>query len=485
MRAERPKVRLPVGAYVGLVARSPLYGTAAAVRAYAANLRARNGDRPLHSPPGPEDRLLVLCPHPDDEVLALGGLLQRAVAVGARVRIVFLTHGDGFPFAAYSEMRGVGGLWRACRLLGTVRQQETRAALTELGLPHETAIFLGYPDGGLHELWLTHWSPDQPYRSRYTQADRVPYENARQPGTPYCARAVLDDLSEALRRERPTRIYAPHPQDDHGDHWATFCLLTAALRARPNGAWDDELRGVYSYLTHHGDWPVPQGRWEKFPLGPPAHLAHGDWATLPLTAEERIAKRRATARHRSQMRCIGRFLHSFLRTNELFEQLSPLSPADASLGLAQDGLAMPGVFRSRYPRGDAPLRAAVPAGDLVGLVVRRDGTRFQAVLRFAAPISPGIAYHLALHPLVPPGPPLRLTWRGNAWDLPDARGQARERTLEVHLEDEMLRDSQPLLVTAWTQLGLIWVDRICVELAASHARASMEPRPRSGPRDEG
>ena len=40
------------------------------------------------------DRVLVLAPHPDDESLACGGIIQRALARGARVRIVFLTYGD-------------------------------------------------------------------------------------------------------------------------------------------------------------------------------------------------------------------------------------------------------------------------------------------------------------------------------------------------------------------------------------------------------
>src|SRR5262250_1622088 len=52
---------------------------------------------------GPADRLLVLAPHPDDELVGCGGMIQRALAAGAAVRVVFLTYGDGneWSFTVY------------------------------------------------------------------------------------------------------------------------------------------------------------------------------------------------------------------------------------------------------------------------------------------------------------------------------------------------------------------------------------------------
>ena len=44
------------------------------------------------------DRILILAPHPDDESLAAGGLIQRAVKVGAKVRVLFATDGDNNPW---------------------------------------------------------------------------------------------------------------------------------------------------------------------------------------------------------------------------------------------------------------------------------------------------------------------------------------------------------------------------------------------------
>nr|MBP6330775.1 PIG-L family deacetylase [Dokdonella sp.] len=42
----------------------------------------------------PCDRVLVLAPHPDDEVLATGGLIQQALAAGAALRVIVATDGD-------------------------------------------------------------------------------------------------------------------------------------------------------------------------------------------------------------------------------------------------------------------------------------------------------------------------------------------------------------------------------------------------------
>ena len=43
-------------------------------------------------------RTLVIAPHPDDESIAAGGLLQRAVAAGAEVRVLVVTDGDNNPW---------------------------------------------------------------------------------------------------------------------------------------------------------------------------------------------------------------------------------------------------------------------------------------------------------------------------------------------------------------------------------------------------
>jgi len=44
-----------------------------------------------------DTRLLIFSPHPDDESLRAAGLIQRVLKEGGKVKVVFMTNGDGFP----------------------------------------------------------------------------------------------------------------------------------------------------------------------------------------------------------------------------------------------------------------------------------------------------------------------------------------------------------------------------------------------------
>ena len=49
----------------------------------------------------PSDRIIVFAPHPDDETLGCGGIIQQAVAMKLPVRIVWLTYGDNNEWAFF------------------------------------------------------------------------------------------------------------------------------------------------------------------------------------------------------------------------------------------------------------------------------------------------------------------------------------------------------------------------------------------------
>lgn len=53
-------------------------------------------EQPLSLDINPGERLLEFAPHPDDEVLGAGGLIQEVLARSGSVRIVTVTSGDGF-----------------------------------------------------------------------------------------------------------------------------------------------------------------------------------------------------------------------------------------------------------------------------------------------------------------------------------------------------------------------------------------------------
>src|SRR5204862_6404950 len=90
------------------------------------------------------DRILVLAPHPDDEVLGAAGVLREAVRPGLPTRVVFLTYGDSneWSFLAYPQ-RPVN-LPQSVLAMGTLPRQEGLAAAAILGGPAWTLALPGY-----------------------------------------------------------------------------------------------------------------------------------------------------------------------------------------------------------------------------------------------------------------------------------------------------------------------------------------------------
>lgn len=91
-------------------------------------------------PPG--HRAVVLAPHPDDEVLAVGGLLAVLARIARPMRVIAVTDGS-------ASHRG-STQWPRARL-ERERPQESRCALECLGVPGDIVRW-GLPDGGLAPL---------------------------------------------------------------------------------------------------------------------------------------------------------------------------------------------------------------------------------------------------------------------------------------------------------------------------------------------
>ncbi|HEY0232288.1 MAG TPA: PIG-L family deacetylase [Dokdonella sp.] len=145
------------------------------------------------------DRLLVFAPHPDDETLATGELIQAACAVGANVRVIFATDGDNNPW----PQRWLERRWRidapARARWGARRRREAMDALAVLGVDGaDGARFLGWPDQGL------------------------------------TAALMADDgavalLAEEIARFAPTQVAVPMLADRHPDHSALRVMVDLAL----------------------------------------------------------------------------------------------------------------------------------------------------------------------------------------------------------------------------------------------------------------
>jgi LmbE family N-acetylglucosaminyl deacetylase len=163
-------------------------------------------------------RLLVVSPHPDDEVLGAGGLIRQWVDSGLRVTLLNITDGE----AAYPD-------WPA---LDRVRRVELERALTTLCGNAMFSVGLRVPDGRVGE-----------------HAGRL--------------RAALAALVD-----HDTTIVAPYEADGHPDHDAAgaicreFAQSTGRALARyPIWAW------------HHRSPANMRVRWGKFPLQPQTRRA--------------------------------------------------------------------------------------------------------------------------------------------------------------------------------------------------------------------
>ncbi len=270
----------------------------------------------------PQDRLLVLAPHPDDETLCCGGLIQQAVRTGVPVRVVFFTNGDNNEWSFFVYRKHPVLFPRAVRGMGQVRHEEALAAVKLLGLSPNQVTFLGYPDFGTLYIWKRHWGDRPAYRSMLTRATAVPYASALRPGAPHKGEEVLHDLTTVLREFRPTKVFVSHPADKMPDHAALYLFTRVAL-------WDLERElpspELYPYLVHFKHWPHPKGLRKEALLEPPQKFQEAiPWRSHPLTPAEVEWKLKALKTHRTQYTVSAKYLLSFIRMNELFGDFLPV-----------------------------------------------------------------------------------------------------------------------------------------------------------------
>ena len=251
--------------------------------------RLRPGDapaRPLRAPSANvfPKRVLILSPHPDDDVISMGGTLCRLVDQGHEVHIAYEVAGgnavsDEAAWGALAfvrdsglaqpeetarlkalcvELSGVGNTLPSPELLhwkGLIRRHEAIAAARVCGVPETRLHFLDLP---------LYKSP--PRTRRFTDADVV-------------------ILSSLLDRLQPHLIYAAGDLDNpHGTHRLCLRVLRESLAHAQagNAAW---LREAELWLY--------RGAWAEWPLDE-IDLA------VPLSPQEVLRRRRAIFRHATQ-----------------------------------------------------------------------------------------------------------------------------------------------------------------------------------------
>ncbi|MFC5437599.1 PIG-L deacetylase family protein [Rhodanobacter umsongensis] len=197
-----------------------------------------------------QTRLLVVAPHPDDETIATGMLIQQVRAAGGEVGILLLTSGDNNPWPQrWLERRvWIGAADR--QRWGRRRHGEVLQALQCLGLPIEALQFLGWPDMGVTDVLL------------------------------HSGEAAVATLAGAIDRFRPTLVALPALGDRHPDHGSAHVIVRLALarQAKP----PQQL----TYLVH-GQAPA------------------SGVIEISGTPEQAGSKHAALAAHRSQMALSG------------------------------------------------------------------------------------------------------------------------------------------------------------------------------------
>ena len=274
-----------------------------------------------------DDRLLVLVPHPDDDILSTAGTIQQALEKGLPVKVVFFTNGDynETSFALYRKEITLDQT-EALRL-GETRREEALAAQGILGVTPEQIVFLGYPDGGGLEIFERHWGESEPYRALLSGQDSVIYTFTQSPEAPFMGESIVADLKQVVQEFQPTKIITSHPGDVHPDHQSLPLYLQVALW----GLEEEITPKVYHFITHYGRWPHPRGYQPEHPLEPPAQYdVDNRWLILPITDEQRHKKLQALQAHKTQWGSGQPYLESVVRANELFDVIDeiPISPGE-------------------------------------------------------------------------------------------------------------------------------------------------------------
>ncbi|MCX5704838.1 MAG: PIG-L family deacetylase [Candidatus Omnitrophica bacterium] len=279
------------------------------------------------------DRILILAPHPDDEVLGCAGVIQAALKAGAEVRVAFLTNGEHNELAFIVFKKKIPLQQKEFINLGEVRRSESEKSAKLLGLKESDLIFLGYPDFGTFTIFSRYWETDRPYKTILTRISKVPYKNNLSFGAPYVGESILNDLKKVFTSYKPNKIFVSHPADVNGDHRALYLFLKVALL---DLAKDGSKPAVYPYLVHCVGWPLPRHYHPELELTPAGKFLESDldWSSLSLTKDRVENKYKAILMHKSQTASSAFYLLSFIRKNELFSDYpeAQLTSQDISKG---------------------------------------------------------------------------------------------------------------------------------------------------------
>ncbi len=235
--------------------------------------------RPVKSTPFPKN-VLIFSPHPDDDVISMGGTFIRLVEQSHNVHVAYETSGNvavhddvvlqnidvahelGYAddFAKVeqiikSKRAGEPEPRELLNIKGALRRAEARAAVRSFGLN---------PDTNAHFLNLPFYETGGIRKSPFTEED-------------------INIVAKLLREVKPHQIYAAGDlSDPHGTHRTCIEIVLEAIEVVKDDEWFKECH-LWLY----------RGAWMEWDLG------SVDMA-VPLSPTEMIVKRHAIYRHLSQ-----------------------------------------------------------------------------------------------------------------------------------------------------------------------------------------
>lgn len=193
-------------------------------------------------------KLLIISPHPDDEVLGCGGLIKKVKDLGGKVYVLFLTNGDTNDYSK----KGFSSSDQRIREIERV------------------AKAFGYDDYAMG-------FKGNKYHLRLDQLDQLDIIKLIENGTPV-----------SLNTIQPTMVLTPHTGDYNQDHRAATQAVFAATRPFPN-----EVKPLQQYVFGY-ESVATSGWWETSSKNPNLFVT--------LTDDEIETKLKMLSLYKSQIR---------------------------------------------------------------------------------------------------------------------------------------------------------------------------------------
>lgn len=249
---------------------------------------ADDSQRPERRDPA-KKRSIIFSPHPDDDVISMGGTFIRLADQGHEVHVAYQTSGntavwddDALRFIEFAtdfaksqgiDTQKLDTLYNEARQFIANKkpnQIDTRELLTVKGLIRKGeaiagARFAGLPDANIHFQSL-------PFYDRGKHSKNQDYE------------ADIQQTMILLQQIMPHQIFAAGDfADPHGTHKVCFDIISEAMR---------RLRETESWTKDCWIW-LYRGAWHEFEI-------HEIEMAVPLSPKEVLRKRHAIFKHQSQ-----------------------------------------------------------------------------------------------------------------------------------------------------------------------------------------